>query len=144
MAPDDSERFDKLPAKLKEKLMGFQRDGVLFALKKGGRLLIGDEMGLGKTVQAIAIMACYRDEWPCVIVTPSSLRGTQTNAISQASKSQTRLTKPFCVWHHERVSVYVSSSRFWLSLALELCLSLEFIVQEAYMHYATSACNNLL
>lgn len=86
-APDDSERFDTLPAKLKEKLMGFQRDGVLFALKKGGRLLIGDEMGLGKTVQAIAIMACYQDEWPCVIVTPSSLRGKQTNAISQTSKS---------------------------------------------------------
>ena len=78
-APDDSERFDKLPAKLKEKLMGFQREGVLLALKRGGRLLIGDEMGLGKTVQAIAIMACYRDEWPCVIVTPSSLRGESMN-----------------------------------------------------------------
>ena len=74
-AIDDSERFDKLPSKLQERLMGFQREGIRFALRKGGRLLIGDEMGLGKTVQAIAIMACYRDEWPCVIVTPSSLRG---------------------------------------------------------------------
>lgn len=75
MASDDCDRFDTLPAKLREKLMGFQREGVLLALKRGGRLLIGDEMGLGKTVQAIAVMACYRDEWPCVIVTPSSLRG---------------------------------------------------------------------
>lgn len=29
----------------------------------------------GKTLQAIAIMAAYRAEWPCLIVTPSSLRG---------------------------------------------------------------------
>lgn len=57
--------------------MGFQREGIKFALKRGGRLLVGDEMGLGKTVQAIGIMACYRDEWPCVIITPSSLRGLE-------------------------------------------------------------------
>lgn len=31
-------------------------------------------MGLGKTVQAIALMACYRDEWPCLLVVPSTLR----------------------------------------------------------------------
>jgi hypothetical protein len=29
----------------------------------------------GKTLQAIAIVAAYRAEWPCLIVTPSSLRG---------------------------------------------------------------------
>lgn len=73
--PDDSDRYAKMPARLQEKLMGFQREGIKFALKRGGRLLVGDEMGLGKTVQAIGIMACYRDEWPCVIITPSSLRG---------------------------------------------------------------------
>lgn len=73
--PDDTDRYSKMPAKLQEKLMGFQREGIKFALKRGGRLLVGDEMGLGKTVQAIGIMACYKDEWPCVIITPSSLRG---------------------------------------------------------------------
>ena len=31
--------------------MPFQRDGIKFALKHGGRALVGDEMGLGKTVQ---------------------------------------------------------------------------------------------
>lgn len=76
-AHDDSERYSNLPPKLQEKLMGFQREGIKFALKRGGRLLVGDEMGLGKTVQAIGIMACYRDEWPCVIITPSSLRGLE-------------------------------------------------------------------
>ena len=75
VAEDDSELYNRMPAKLQEKLMGFQRQGIQFALKRGGRLLVGDEMGLGKTVQAIGLMACYKDEWPCVIITPSSLRG---------------------------------------------------------------------
>jgi len=35
-----------------------------FAARNGGRCLIADEMGLGKTIQAIAVAACYRDEWP--------------------------------------------------------------------------------
>lgn len=43
--PDDSELYDKMPARLQEKLMGFQREGIKFALKRGGRLLVGDEMG---------------------------------------------------------------------------------------------------
>jgi SWI/SNF-related matrix-associated actin-dependent regulator 1 of chromatin subfamily A len=55
--------------------MAFQREGVKFVLSHGGRALVGDEMGLGKTVQAVAVMAAFRDEWPCLIITPSSLRG---------------------------------------------------------------------
>jgi SNF2 family DNA or RNA helicase len=31
-------------------------------------------MGTGKTLQALAAMACYRDEWPLLIVVPASLR----------------------------------------------------------------------
>lgn len=45
--PDDSELYEKLPKKLAENLMPFQRAGVQFALQRGGRVLIGDEMGLG-------------------------------------------------------------------------------------------------
>jgi SWI/SNF-related matrix-associated actin-dependent regulator 1 of chromatin subfamily A len=52
----------------------FQREGVKFGLRAGGRLLLGDEMGLGKTVQACALAQCYRNEWPVLVVTPSSLR----------------------------------------------------------------------
>jgi len=29
----------------------------------------------GKTVQAIAVASAYRDEWPMLIIAPSSLRG---------------------------------------------------------------------
>lgn len=47
-----------------------------FAVFKQGRLLLADDMGLGKTVQAICIAAYYRNEWPLLVVTPSSVRFT--------------------------------------------------------------------
>ena len=52
--------FEKLPQHLRQNLMEFQREGVLFGLARNGRLLIGDEMGLGKTVQVYAIKALLR------------------------------------------------------------------------------------
>jgi len=36
-------------------------------------MLLGDEMGLGKTLQAIAIAATYRSEWPLLVLCPTSL-----------------------------------------------------------------------
>uniref|UniRef100_A0ACB8G2F4 Uncharacterized protein n=1 Tax=Sphaerodactylus townsendi TaxID=933632 RepID=A0ACB8G2F4_9SAUR len=36
--------------------------------------MIADEMGLGKTIQAIAASYYYKNEWPLLIVVPSSLR----------------------------------------------------------------------
>lgn len=50
--------------------------GCSFAVSKQGRLLLADDMGLGKTVQAICIAAYYRNEWPLLVVTPSSVRFT--------------------------------------------------------------------
>ncbi len=43
----------------------------------------GDEMGLGKTVQACALVRCHREEWPLLVVTPSSLRETWAEALSK-------------------------------------------------------------
>ncbi|XP_075685319.1 DNA annealing helicase and endonuclease ZRANB3 [Rhinoderma darwinii] len=73
-AQDAADRLSCLPEKLRERLLPFQREGVLFALQKQGRCMIADEMGLGKTLQAIAVAYCYRDEWPLLIVVPSSLK----------------------------------------------------------------------
>ncbi|XP_024918595.1 DNA annealing helicase and endonuclease ZRANB3 isoform X3 [Cynoglossus semilaevis] len=36
--------------------------------------MIADEMGLGKTVQAIAVACAFRQEWPLLVVVPSSLK----------------------------------------------------------------------
>lgn len=63
-----------VPAPLAAALLPFQRSGVAFALARGGRALVADEMGVGKTVQALAIAAAYRAEWPLLIVCPASLR----------------------------------------------------------------------
>ena len=79
--PDDSSRYCHIPASLETQLMSFQREGVKFGLRHGGRALIGDEMGLGKTVQALALAAAYRDEWPGLIVAPSSLREQWADAL---------------------------------------------------------------
>ncbi|XP_053295798.1 SWI/SNF-related matrix-associated actin-dependent regulator of chromatin subfamily A-like protein 1 [Pleuronectes platessa] len=65
---------------LTNSLMPFQREGVNFAVFKQGRLLLADDMGLGKTVQAICIAAYYRNEWPLLVVAPSSVRFTWAEA----------------------------------------------------------------
>ncbi|XP_037552641.1 DNA annealing helicase and endonuclease ZRANB3 [Nematolebias whitei] len=69
-----SRRLSGLPHKLLRRLMPFQREGVEFALSRNGRCMIADEMGLGKTVQAIAVAYTYRQEWPLLVVVPSSLK----------------------------------------------------------------------
>ncbi|XP_074767550.1 DNA annealing helicase and endonuclease ZRANB3 isoform X2 [Athene noctua] len=63
-----------LPERLRKKLLPFQEKGIIFALQRNGRCMIADEMGLGKTIQAIAISYYYKNEWPLLIVVPSSLR----------------------------------------------------------------------
>ena len=55
-------------------MYGFQKKGIEFGIENNGRCLIADEMGVGKTIQAISIAKIYEDDWPFLIVTPSSLR----------------------------------------------------------------------
>lgn len=40
-------------------------------------------MGLGKTIQAIAVSYHYKDEWPLLIVVPSSLRSPWADEIEK-------------------------------------------------------------
>ncbi|XP_022246250.1 SWI/SNF-related matrix-associated actin-dependent regulator of chromatin subfamily A-like protein 1 isoform X2 [Limulus polyphemus] len=72
--------LSNLDLKLQNSLLPFQRKGVSFGIYKGGRLLIADDMGLGKTIQAIGIADYYKDEWPLLIVAPSSVRYTWAEA----------------------------------------------------------------
>ncbi|NXC04387.1 SMAL1 protein, partial [Orthonyx spaldingii] len=67
-------------SKIVMSLMPFQREGVNFAISRNGRLLLADDMGLGKTIQAICIAAYYQQEWPLLVVTPSSVRFTWAEA----------------------------------------------------------------
>jgi len=73
-ADEIAARLQAVPPFLASSLLPFQEEGVRFAISRGGRALIADEMGLGKTVQAIAVASAFRDEWPLLVVCPSSLR----------------------------------------------------------------------
>ncbi|KCV72324.1 hypothetical protein H696_01719 [Fonticula alba] len=70
-----------IPAALAEALYPFQRDSVQYARLHHGRVLIADEMGLGKTIQALAIACLYQTEWPLLIVTGASIRGSWFNEV---------------------------------------------------------------
>ncbi|RUP47357.1 P-loop containing nucleoside triphosphate hydrolase protein [Jimgerdemannia flammicorona] len=71
------------PEGLWEKLMPFQKEGVVEAVVRGGRVLLGDEMGLGKTIQSLTLCSFYSAHWPALILCPSSLRLTWRGEITQ-------------------------------------------------------------
>ncbi|XP_078445437.1 chromatin remodeling factor18 isoform X2 [Wolffia australiana] len=73
-APDLQGMYERIPDFVESKLLPFQREGIRFLLRHGGRGLLADEMGLGKTLQAIAFATCIQESWPVLVLTPSSLR----------------------------------------------------------------------
>lgn len=68
--------LSRLPAELQQRtpVLPYQAEGVVFGVHRGGRVLLGDEMGLGKTLQALLLAAQYEEEWPLLVIAPSSLR----------------------------------------------------------------------
>ncbi len=72
-----------IPSRLRDALLDFQIEGVLFGLAREGRVLIADEMGTGKTVQALALAACYRTEWPVLVITPAAVRSMWAEEIER-------------------------------------------------------------
>ncbi|XP_026273368.1 SWI/SNF-related matrix-associated actin-dependent regulator of chromatin subfamily A-like protein 1 [Frankliniella occidentalis] len=66
--------LSRIQSSMRSTLMDFQVESVKYSVSRGGRVLIADDMGLGKTIQALAIADYYHDEWPLLIVCPSSMR----------------------------------------------------------------------
>jgi SNF2 family DNA or RNA helicase len=58
----NSPKLSDLPKSLYKSLYRFQKQGIIFGIKKFSRLLIADEMGVGKTVQAISLSSLYQKE----------------------------------------------------------------------------------
>ena len=54
---------------------------LLNKLRCNASAILGDQMGLGKTVQALALMSCYEEDWPCLILVPTSLRDAWHEAL---------------------------------------------------------------
>lgn len=63
----------KIPDKLKKALLSYQVQGVEYAIRRNGKILLADDMGLGKTIQAIAV-AIYFKDFPVLCLAPSSVR----------------------------------------------------------------------
>lgn len=64
----------ELPSHMLSSLYKFQKSGINFGIQRCGRLLLADEMGVGKTIQAIGISAIYKENWPVLVLCPSSLK----------------------------------------------------------------------
>ena len=71
---ENSPKLNDLPKNLLKSLYRFQKQGIIFGIKKFSRLLIADEMGVGKTVQAIGLSSLYQKDWPVLVICPSSLK----------------------------------------------------------------------
>ncbi|KAJ1568948.1 hypothetical protein HK096_004759, partial [Nowakowskiella sp. JEL0078] len=56
-------------------------EGVKRAVERKGRVLFGDEMGLGKTIQALSVASYFVENFPLLIICPSSLRLTWQSEI---------------------------------------------------------------
>ncbi|KAH7827436.1 uncharacterized protein MONOS_6718 [Monocercomonoides exilis] len=81
--PSEVRLMDRMPLALRSALFPFQEEGVLFLLRREGRGMIGDEMGLGKTLQALAVASVYHNEWPLLVICPSTLRFQWSEAIEK-------------------------------------------------------------
>lgn len=72
---------DNLDENFINSLYPFQKEGIIFGIQRNGKCLIADDMGLGKTIQAIGLAKWYRNDWPLLIICPSSLRFQWKNSI---------------------------------------------------------------
>ena len=71
---DEPKSIDSLPNDFRSYLYQFQKDGINFGIERKGRILLADEMGVGKSIQAIGISLLFKEDWPVLIICPSSLK----------------------------------------------------------------------
>lgn len=72
-----------VPPKLLDSLYDYQKEGVAFVVARGGKCMIADEMGVGKSRQGLALLATYKQQWPALIICPSSLKGQWASMIQE-------------------------------------------------------------
>ncbi|XP_069671245.1 SWI/SNF-related matrix-associated actin-dependent regulator of chromatin subfamily A-like protein 1 isoform X10 [Periplaneta americana] len=77
----DTMDLSRIDQTLLDALMPFQREGICYGISRNGCCLLADDMGLGKTIQALGIAHYYINDWPLLIVAPSSLRYMWADAI---------------------------------------------------------------
>lgn len=70
-----------IDVKIKVPLYDFQKKGVDFIIKSGGKCMLADEMGLGKTVQSIAY--ANLNNFKTLVICPASLKLMWQNEIKK-------------------------------------------------------------
>lgn len=96
---EEMEKGIEVPG-LKKQLFPFQKQGVAFIEKRGGRALIADEMGLGKTIQAAAWLQLHPEKRPAIILCPASLKLNWAKEIRETLSTKDNVqilqgTKPY-------------------------------------------------
>ena len=71
---DEPKSINSLPNEFLSTLYQFQKDGISFGIERKGRFLLADEMGVGKSIQAIGVSLLFKENWPVLIICPSSLK----------------------------------------------------------------------
>ena len=107
-------KLNDLPKGLLKALYRFQKQGIIFGIKKFSRLLIADEMGVGKTVQAIGLSSLYQKDWPVLVICPSSLKFAWRDEVTQwlseiLDKNEVQVIKNSKNEFKEKIKYYIIS-----------------------------------
>ena len=107
-------KLNDLPKNLLKSLYRFQKQGIIFGIKKFSRLLIADEMGVGKTVQAIGLSSLYQKDWPVLVICPSSLKFAWRDEVAQwlseiLNKDEIQVIKHSKNEFKEKIKYYIIS-----------------------------------
>ena len=121
--------IEELPNKLKKTLYDFQKEGINFGIEKNGRLLIADEMGIGKTIQAIGIMTIYKEDWPVLILCPSSLKFSWRDEIKNWLSEIINLEKEDIQVFKTSKDIIKSGEKFYI-ISYDLAIRNINIIQE--------------
>ncbi|CAB3376895.1 Hypothetical predicted protein [Cloeon dipterum] len=106
----------------RDALMPFQVDGIKFCISKGGRAMLADDMGLGKTIQALAVANYYKEDWPLLIVCPSSVRFSWAESF--------RMWLPSVPWHEV---VVMTNGKEFVADARILIISYDLLTRQKDM-----------
>ena len=73
-------------------LYGYQKEGVLFSIERGGKMLLLDEPGLGKTIQTVMVYLYYARDTRAIIVCPSVCQMTWFRELAQAGIDEKKIS----------------------------------------------------
>ncbi|CBZ56429.1 putative SNF2 family N-terminal domain-containing protein [Neospora caninum Liverpool] len=127
----EKEEMENETALIKE-LKPFQLEGYRFGLQRNGRVLVGDEMGLGKTLQALAIAAFYHNEWPFLVICPSSIR-FQWRDQALRWLSELLVLDEICLVKSGRAEIPGRTKMVIISRPLSLCLQVVICDESHYL-----------